>query len=179
MLEALTKSREEIRHQNAELKKLATQDPLTGCLNRRSFFERFETLFNTARRYDEPLSCVMLDLDRFKSINDQHGHSVGDLVLKKVAATLQHTVRDADLLCRYGGEESCILLPHLDIENAAAAAERYRQAIENIVFADLVVTASIGVSAMVESESDPQALLDEADNCLYVAKRQGRNRVAR
>jgi PAS domain S-box-containing protein len=82
MLEVLTKSREEIRHQNAELKKLATQDPLTGCLNRRSFFERFETLFNTARRYDEPLSCVMLDLDHFKSINDQHGHSVGDLVLK-------------------------------------------------------------------------------------------------
>ena len=97
MLDNLSQSRDEIRRQNTELERLATQDPLTMCLNRRSFFQQFETHWNRSQRYGHPLSCVLMDLDYFKSINDLHGHSVGDLVLQKVAAALNQEVRDTDL----------------------------------------------------------------------------------
>ena len=179
MLEALRLSRDEVHKQNQELQYLATRDPLTGCLNRRSFFEQFEFHWKSAARYKHPLSCLVVDLDHFKSINDTYGHAAGDEVLRKAGATLLEQARDSDVVCRYGGEEFCVLLPHLDIENAAKAAERLREALGQMRFAQLRVSASIGVSSLSLGAKEPQELLDQADKSLYVAKRNGRNRVAR
>jgi diguanylate cyclase (GGDEF)-like protein/putative nucleotidyltransferase with HDIG domain len=177
MLELLKNSREEIHRQNEELKVLATKDPLTSCLNRRSFLGQFETQWCAARRYGVPVSCIMVDVDHFKAVNDNHGHAMGDQVLQKIASILNAAVRDGDLVCRYGGEEFSILLPHLDIDDARRAAERYRRAIEASKIHGLSLTASFGVSAMSLGAKDPHELLNEADKCLYVAKRNGRNRV--
>ena len=179
MLKALRLSRDELKQSNKELQYLATRDPLTGCLNRRTFFELFDEQWNAARRHQNPLSCFMVDVDHFKSVNDNHGHSVGDEVLQRVAATMQQTARDSDVVCRYGGEEFCILLPQTDTADACRAAERIRQAIEKLEFANLSVTASLGVSSLALGATNPQELLDQADKCLYVAKRGGRNQVVR
>jgi diguanylate cyclase (GGDEF)-like protein/PAS domain S-box-containing protein/putative nucleotidyltransferase with HDIG domain len=176
-LERLQSSRREIERQNKELKFLATRDPLTGCLNRRSFFEEFDKNWSASTRYGFPLSCVMVDIDFFKSINDEHGHGTGDMVLKKVATALQRTARKPDVVCRYGGEEFCVLLPHVDLEDAGIAAERFRKAIEDLKFPGVSVTASLGVSAISAGAPTTQDLLNQADTCLYVAKRGGRNQV--
>lgn len=178
-LEQLKQTSDEIRHQNLELERLATTDPLTECLNRRSYFSQFEGQWKQAERHGYPLSCIMVDIDFFKSINDTHGHAMGDEVLRGVAATLRNTVRLGDLVCRFGGEEFSILLPHSDIEEAAIAGERLRAAIAATQFPGLSVTASIGVSSRQLGAPDPQGMLDQADKCLYVAKRNGRNQVVR
>ncbi|MGW8256957.1 MAG: diguanylate cyclase, partial [Thermoguttaceae bacterium] len=136
----LKHSREEISRQNEELRILATLDPLTGCLNRRSFFEQFDVHWKTSQRYDFPISCVMVDLDHFKEINDTWGHSQGDNVLRGVSGALQKTMRDCDAVCRYGGEEFCILLPHIDLDHAFLAAERFRSAVEQLEFDGFAVT---------------------------------------
>jgi diguanylate cyclase (GGDEF)-like protein/PAS domain S-box-containing protein/putative nucleotidyltransferase with HDIG domain len=179
MLEQLQESSEEIRNQNQQLQVLATQDPLTGCLNRRSFFEKFDSLWSAASRYDQPLSCLMLDIDHFKSVNDEHGHATGDVVLQKTAGILKTAARDCDLVCRYGGEEFAVVLPHTDIDEAYQAAERFRRTIESTEFEDLSITVSIGVSAIGLGAATPQIMLDQADKCLYVAKRNGRNQAIR
>jgi diguanylate cyclase (GGDEF)-like protein/PAS domain S-box-containing protein len=177
MLETLKQSREEIHRQNEELQLLATRDPLTGCLNRRAFFGQFDTQWGASQRYGHSVSCVMVDVDHFKSINDRYGHAVGDQVLAKVGQTLKNCVRDGDLVCRYGGEEFCVLLPHLDKEAARRAAERYRRAVQAAEFADFSITVSVGVSASSFGAQDPKELLDQADQALYAAKRAGRNRT--
>lgn len=175
----LTESSEEIRRQNQELELLATTDPLTACLNRRSFFTDFETRWEMAVNNTLPISCIMVDIDFFKSINDNFGHSVGDDVLKGVAEVLRTVARIDDLVCRFGGEEFCILLPHTGVDDASEVAERLREAIEATRFPQLSVTASLGVSAICFGATTPQEMLDQADKCLYQAKRQGRNRVVR
>jgi diguanylate cyclase (GGDEF)-like protein/PAS domain S-box-containing protein len=177
LLQKLMKSRADIRRQNQELKSLATRDALTKCLNRRSFFTHFEGHLAAAGRYDYPLSCLMVDVDRFKSINDTHGHGVGDQVLQRVAELLRSMVRKSDLLCRYGGEEFCILLPHVDLDEAVQAAERFRAGLEAQPCCNITVTASFGVSALSLGAHEPRELLDQADQALYAAKRAGRNRV--
>ena len=179
MLDNLRQSSDEIRRQNRELEQLATRDHLTGCYNRRSFFERFNTLWKSALRHSHPLACVMVDVDHFKSINDNHGHSVGDQVLQRVGQILIKTARDSDVVCRYGGEEFAILLPYTTIDEAADAAERIRIALETAMFPNLSITASLGVSAISFGAIDPQGMLDQADKCLYVAKRSGRNQTVR
>ncbi|MCA8996103.1 MAG: diguanylate cyclase [Planctomycetaceae bacterium] len=179
--EALRQSqadREEIHRQNQELERLATRDPLTGCRNRRAFFDLFEQSWSESLRHQDELSCVMVDVDKFKSINDNHGHAVGDEVLKKVAHCLMKTARDSDIVCRYGGEEFAILMPRTGIHDANFGAERFRLAIAALEFPELTVTASLGVSALSENPDSPQELLDQADKCLYYAKRNGRNQVA-
>lgn len=178
-LRQLQQSSESIRQQNTELEKLATTDPLTDCLNRRSFFEQFDALWRTAERHDHPLCCIMVDIDFFKSINDNHGHSMGDEVLRGVGQVLRDTARIGDLVCRFGGEEFCVLLPHTDVGAAEQAGERFRQAIEEKQFPGLSITASVGVSGRSLGAADAQQMLDEADKCLYVAKRNGRNQVVR
>ena len=176
MLQVLSQSRDEIRRQNEELKTLATRDPLTSCLNRRAFRTQFETLWNNSKTRDYPLSCVMVDIDHFKSINDNHGHGVGDQVLQQIANILRSTVRESDLVCRYGGEEFCVLLPQVELADAMLMAERLRHNIETQKCAGLLVTASLGVTTTGLGAQEPRELLDEADKALYASKRSGRNR---
>lgn len=175
----LKSSTEEIRKQNTELEWLATRDTLTGCMNRRSFFGSYERYWREAEANGTPLSAVMVDIDFFKAINDNHGHGMGDEVLRVISRVLMDTVTSKNLVCRYGGEEFTLLMPGLDLDEAELLAERCRLAIEAQVFPKLKVTASLGVSAVCQNPDDPQGLLDQADKCLFVAKRNGRNRVIR
>jgi diguanylate cyclase (GGDEF)-like protein/PAS domain S-box-containing protein len=175
----LKQTQAKIRRQNQQLRDLATLDPLTSCLNRRAFFERFEPLWQAAQRYGQPLSCIMLDIDHFKSINDRFGHAVGDQALQMVSGVLRSMVRASDLICRYGGEEFCVLLPVTTAEEGAQAAERFRKEIESRKFAGISVTASFGVSSVGMKPKDPHDLLNLADKALYASKHTGRNKVTR
>ncbi len=179
MFHELDASTREIKRQNRELEFLATRDPLTGCMNRRSFFKIFDQQFAACQSSNTPLSAFMVDIDHFKSINDNHGHAVGDQVLKLVAETLEKSTRRDDIVCRYGGEEFSVLLPNTNIDSAAVVAENLRQELEALVPADIKVTASLGLSSLADNASSPQDLLEYADQCLYVAKRNGRNQVVR
>jgi diguanylate cyclase (GGDEF)-like protein/PAS domain S-box-containing protein len=178
-LDQLRTKSEQIRQQNEELEKQATTDPLTECLNRRSFFTYFEEHWARAVEGKLPISGIMVDIDFFKSINDDFGHSMGDDVLRAIAATLRDSVRLGDLVCRYGGEEFFILLPHTDIDTATAIGEKIRLAVAATKFPQLSVTASLGVSSITLGAKEPHDILDQADKCLYVAKRNGRNQVVR
>lgn len=179
MLHVLQDSRDEIQRQNKELYLLATRDPLTLCLNRRSFFEKVDTQWQASVRQASPMSFVMLDIDHFKSINDTHGHARGDDVLQQVASAVRAAARECDLVCRYGGEEFCVLLPGLTAAEAAGEAEKYRQAIAARDAGGIRVTASLGAAGTAAAEGDPHALLEQADQALYAAKRTGRDRVVR
>lgn len=183
--EELRASQEEIARQNEELKNLATRDPLTGCLNRRAFFADIEKL--TAEHAGKRLavSFVMSDIDHFKSFNDKYGHAVGDQVIQQVARSLGKSIRAHDLLCRWGGEEFCIMLFSLDIDGAFTVGERIRATVEHEAGPSirttpgLRVTGSVGVATGILGESDPEKLIEQADEALYAAKRTGRNRVVR
>jgi diguanylate cyclase (GGDEF)-like protein/PAS domain S-box-containing protein len=177
-------AQDRVERQNEQLKRLATRDALTGCLNRRAFHEQLELMVALAHRHGHPLSAIMLDIDHFKSINDRFGHAVGDEVLQVIANRLQESLRATDVLCRYGGEEFCVLLPHTAEAGAAEVAEKLRQTIEATPVSSVVVTSSFGVaSAMFQDpqESLPQdhvmSFVRRADAALYHSKRSGRNRV--
>src|SRR5262245_8034933 len=184
-LSELEVSRRKIATQNEELKQLANIDPLTGCMNRRAFLEAADALIRGARNGLTPVSCVMADLDRFKSFNDDLGHAVGDQVLQQVARVLKAALRPTDLLCRYGGEEFCIILPDLNADHAATVAERMRSRVEEQAGPGLrrrphlTVTVSLGLSALEFGATTLSALIDEADRALYAAKQAGRNRLIR
>jgi diguanylate cyclase (GGDEF)-like protein/putative nucleotidyltransferase with HDIG domain len=177
MLQALKDSRDEIHRQNKELTLLATRDPLTSCLNRRSFFTEFETAWKAAQSQATSLACAMVDIDHFKAINDTHGHGAGDQVLQQVSAILRTSAREQDLVCRYGGEEFCIVMPATDLAQGLELMEQVRHRIATTRCADLDVTASLGASALDLGARDPRELLDQADKSLYMSKRNGRNRV--
>jgi diguanylate cyclase (GGDEF)-like protein/PAS domain S-box-containing protein len=180
----LAVSRDELTQQNAKLERLATRDPLTGCLNRRAFFEQMEATLAESRRNGTPLSCLMVDIDRFKSVNDTYGHATGDRVIQEVAKKLVTASRTKDVICRYGGEEFCIGLPNADLAQASMVAERIRQAIEGQCgpaireIPGFHVTASLGVATLDDTAGVVQAI-EAADQALYRAKRGGRNRVCR
>ncbi|MDX9859504.1 MAG: diguanylate cyclase [Rhodospirillales bacterium] len=168
-----------------KIREMAVTDELTGLFNRRHFFERLKVEMNRAKRYGHPLSCVILDLDHFKRVNDTHGHPAGDSVLRSVAQVLQSNCRSADVLARYGGEEFVGILPETTIEGAASMAEKVRMAIESMAVAvadgqDVRITASFGVAGVTQSdgaEIDEDELTRLADQALYRAKTTGRNRV--
>ncbi len=160
----------------------ASTDALTGLANRRHLEEYLGEHFRISSRYGTPLSVIMFDIDRFKSVNDQHGHQTGDQVLRELAGILQATMRDADLCARYGGEEFVAILPATSIEGAIESAERVRAAVEKHVLISggtkLKVTISAGVSTYRSGEQPgPEWLLKEADVSLYEAKSAGRNQV--
>ena len=184
VVEKLAASRTEIERQNAELKRLATRDPLTGCLNRRAFFDSAEPMFTQARDLHENLSCVMCDIDYFKRFNDEYGHGVGDQVIVATAKALTAELRSFDLLCRYGGEEFCILLPNTLPAQAMEIAERLRATIDTTAGASvrsmegLRITSSFGVATLHDGTQDVAGLIDQADEALYVSKQNGRNRVS-
>jgi diguanylate cyclase (GGDEF)-like protein len=173
----LTESRDEIQRSNDQLRILATIDPLTECLNRRSFLEKFEALFAQIPSQATALGCVMVDVDRFKNINDRFGHTVGDTVLKSIARILQAGVGSDGFVCRYGGEEFCVLLPGCYAAQTERFAEILRKAIESEKWSIAPITASLGVSSSELGAPDVKSLLDQADAALYSSKRHGRNRV--
>jgi len=183
MLGMLKKSRDEIRRQNEVLQELATRDSLTNCLNRRSFFEKYKTVFRAAQRDTYPLTCIMTDIDLFKSVNDRYGHTQGDDVICRVAESLHQSLRSTDTVCRYGGEEFCIILPGIDIDQAIEMSERARENIAQLVFSDepdsipVTITSSFGVASIEHQPETLAQLIDRADKALYRSKHTGRNRV--
>jgi diguanylate cyclase (GGDEF)-like protein/PAS domain S-box-containing protein len=186
MMDKLKNSQEQKKTQNEELQRLATQDPLTNHLNRRSFFERADLAWAKAVAESKPLACIMTDIDRFKSINDNFGHSVGDQVIEAVAKIITSSFRKTDLVCRYGGEEFCILMPEAELGEAVKVAEQARAAVAKAVGAKLKttkdpveVTSSFGVSSLSHGAKDIAELINQADKALYLAKQSGRNKVSR
>jgi len=179
-LDNLHESREELQKANERLARLAVEDGLTGLFNHRHMLELLAMEVERAKRYEQPLSCVMLDLDRFADINDAYGHLAGDATLKRVAAILSRNCRRTDLVCRYGGDEFLIICPHTDIQHAAQLAERLRRALlESGAVGDgqaLPVSASFGVASF-SKDSSVTDLVSQADHALYHAKRKGGNRV--
>ena len=164
-----------------QLRLQARLDPLTEVLNRRTFDEMFYREWIVAERHGSQLSCVMMDVDYFKSVNDRFGHPVGDTVLRSLSQVLRLKSRTPDYIARYGGEEFCVLLPNTDEEGAAAFAERCRIAILNEQFPTpegfVHVTASFGVAHRDHDTCRSDHLLERADQALLWAKKQGRNRV--
>jgi diguanylate cyclase (GGDEF)-like protein/PAS domain S-box-containing protein len=178
-LDELEKSRDEIRLQNEELQQLARKDPLTGAANRRSFMEEGEHLFRQARENHAELACLMIDIDHFKRVNDDHGHQTGDEVIRRVADGLMTQLGGRGLVCRYGGEEFCVLIADSKPEEAEALGERARRHIEAPGFASVPVTVSLGLASVRDAASDLTALIDQADRGLYASKENGRNRLTR
>ena len=178
-------SRDEIQQKSIELEHMARHDPLTGCLNRRAFFERMALAWEDARINGMHLSCIALDVDQFKSVNDRFGHPAGDRVIKQVGDTLMRTLRTTDIVGRYGGDEFLAAMPGCDLDTACALAEKLRVAIEERCAvtsgeaAGLRITVSIGVASLHEGHKSVSELVEEADQALYAAKGEGRNRVAR
>ena len=182
-LDQLESSRRRIEEQNVELRQLASRDAMTGCFNRRAFFESAEEMFDAARRSRTPLCCIMADIDHFKQFNDRYGHAVGDQVIQVVARRLSAGLRQVDVLGRYGGEEFCIVLPGATPQDAIAIAERIRADIETnantaIRGTEVVaITSSFGVAALTSATDNIEGLIDQADQALYRSKKSGRNRV--
>jgi diguanylate cyclase (GGDEF)-like protein len=158
-------------------------DVLTGLLNRRAFQGRSKLEWSRSERHQIPLACAILDLDFFKRVNDEFGHTAGDVVLKLVARQLQKQCRVTDSVCRYGGEEFCALLPHTDEQGAASWAELARQSIFDMPVTihdrSIQVTASFGVAGRLAGDDRMELLIERADEALMVAKKSGRNRVVR
>ena len=161
---------------------LAVTDGLTGLHNRRYLDVHFETLFRDAARRDTDLAVLVLDIDRFKSVNDRFGHDAGDAVLKEFAMRINGLTRSVDLVARFGGEEIVVVVPDATLSAARMVAERIRVRVGSVPFEAgpagcLDVTVSIGVAARQPSDRTPADLLKRADVALYQAKSNGRNRV--
>lgn len=166
---------------NQELLQLASTDLLTGLANRRAIMQQAMVEIRRANRYQKDLAVLMLDIDHFKQINDQHGHAAGDKVLVEFADLCRQSIRDTDLAGRYGGEEFFILLPEIDVKTAILSAERIRMTVAEHAFTlrdntVLNITCSLGIAMYLPDRDDLDKLLLRADQALYQAKHQGRNR---
>ena len=159
---------------------LARRDPLTGIANRISMTETLEREVNRAQRYESPLSILMIDLDHFKAVNDNYGHSTGDVVLKEAVRCIKQGLRLSDQPFRFGGEEFVVLLTNTNLEASQIVAERIRNCMESsaVINNEFTIrfTTSIGIAEL-ESQDSEQSLFDHADKALYQAKSEGRNRV--
>ena len=166
--------------QREEVTRLATLDPLTEAYNRRTFIELATRELKQCLRSGRPLSVMVLDLDHFKDINDNHGHLAGDKVLCRVKRIIDDCLRAGDLSARYGGEEFVVLLPETSLSGALKLAERLREAIAEVPNAGIAVTASMGVASLevVDETWTLERLLARADKAMYAAKFAGRNRVS-
>jgi len=165
----------------AEVQRLSVTDVLTGLANRRRLGEVAHREFQRAQRHDLALCAIMLDVDHFKRINDQHGHAAGDQVLSRIGAACRGLVRSTDIAARYGGEELCFVLPETDLDGGRRLAVRLRDCIRSLPFASAVgpfrVTASFGVAQREYSDVTYEDILGRADEALYQAKRAGRDKV--
>jgi len=170
-----------LKQKNSELADLASHDGLTGLFNRNTFMQQLELLMANAKRYEHPLTLIMVDLDHFKPVNDLYGHQMGDAVLQQVAQVLEKCKRASDMAARYGGEEFILLLPYADCQLACTLAERIREQLQQIHFEqhpDLKISASFGVACHdAKIDRTIEDLIERADVALYQAKDQGRNRV--
>lgn len=177
--EQLLRFSRDLAASNERLQRLALTDALTELPNRRSAVERLEQEWALAQRGERMLSCMMVDIDHFKAINDKLGHQAGDEVLKSVAQALRHSARTQDLVCRYGGEEFVVICPDTDLKAAAQCAERLRQKVSELDHQGrgFALTISVGVAERRPDMGSVDALLARADACLYAAKEAGRNRV--
>jgi diguanylate cyclase (GGDEF)-like protein len=182
--EELEERERQLLEVNERLRHMSRTDGLTGLDNRRYLEQQMDLMFAHAERLSEPLACVMCDLDRFKSVNDEHGHHAGDAVLKQFAGILKREAREIDRVGRYGGEEFVVLLPGTVLDAAVTFAERVRKQVEAHTFVfdggSVRRSASFGVAGWPHPRvPDCDRLLRAADDALYVAKETGRNRVVR
>ena len=175
-----------LKRANEEIRILSITDPLTGCYNRGYMTERLPQEIKRAKRYRHSLSLVLCDIDHFKKINDTYGHQVGDRILKEFVQWINESIRDGvDWLARYGGEEFLIVVPETDTKGACCVVERLRRMLSQkaigIQGERIHITASFGVTGLDPATPDekisPEALITQADECLYQAKQEGRNRV--
>jgi len=180
-LKARVKKELNIQDMVMELKMMASTDPMTKLYNRRYFTKISKHILNLAKRENQDISIIMLDIDKFKTINDTYGHDVGDEVIISLADTLIKHQRKSDIVCRYGGEEFVILLPNTSLDGAKTTAEYIRENVEkldiNIGDKTLKFTVSLGVSSVKDDESSIEKSLKRADEALYEAKKSGRNKV--
>ncbi len=180
---AIIRDRTEQRRLQKSLEKLANTDPLTGALNRRAFDANTRAMCEAAARQHRSLSLLMMDIDHFKTLNDTHGHTVGDLAIMEAFERFAGSLRGSDLLGRWGGEEFVALLADSDLEGARATAERVRARLADTPITRpesghvVQLTASFGVAVFRPGEDTPETLIARADDALYRAKREGRNRV--
>jgi diguanylate cyclase (GGDEF)-like protein len=180
--EELKKALLDVEKARGKAEELSQLDPLTGLFNRRHFFSIAEQELARNIRHHHCLSLIMMDIDHFKSINDKHGHCVGDLVLREVGEKIRNTLRRSDTPCRYGGEEFAILMPETDSFAALMIGSRLQKVVEEtIVETDkgpVIITISVGIATMHENgHAEIHVLMDQADQALYEAKKAGRNQV--
>jgi diguanylate cyclase (GGDEF)-like protein len=162
---------------NELLLSMAFRDGLTGLLNYRAFSETLMTECERARRYQTTFSLMMIDVDHFKRVNDEHGHQAGDMVLSSLAGRFVSRLRKSDMVFRYGGEEFMVILPQTGLYKASGLAERLRAVVEKMTFpGDLSITISAGVGQYQDGRT-PSDLVKQVDTGLYLAKGKGRNRV--
>jgi diguanylate cyclase (GGDEF)-like protein/PAS domain S-box-containing protein len=178
---ARKETEEKIQRLNAGLEQLAMTDYLTNLYNRRYFMQRGTEEFKRARRNNQPLSLLMMDIDHFKKVNDTYGHEAGDMALQQVAAVLKSSLREIDILGRMGGEEFAVLLPGTSLHEAAILAGRVRQTIADMSVempgALLSITISVGAAVIIDEMTCIDDILRSADASMYLAKRHGGNRV--
>jgi diguanylate cyclase (GGDEF)-like protein/putative nucleotidyltransferase with HDIG domain len=172
----------DIRESFKKLEKLAIRDGLTGLYNQRHFHEVLSNEYKKAKRHGQPLSCIMIDLDYFKAVNDNYGHQYGDFVIAQSGQILKRLVRDTDFVARYGGEEFIIILPNTDLQGAFILGERIRKVFVNNKFSKDRIAETVTISAGISSTADENVVGDEdlianADKALYRAKWRGRNNV--
>jgi diguanylate cyclase (GGDEF)-like protein len=180
---AVALERAEWQERATQFQLMSITDPLTGLLNRRYLEERLTEELNRSQRYNYSMSCLMIDIDDFKDYNDQNGHQAGDVALKITAHALKATLRSADVACRYGGEEFCILLPQTTLSEAGVIAERMRQRVAETDYPHGksqplgTVSVSIGISTFAKHIDTAESVIAAADRALYSAKHLGKNRI--
>jgi diguanylate cyclase (GGDEF)-like protein len=171
----------ELKAAREHAEKLAQTDTLTGIKNRRAFFDNTTRLVKQACRYERPLTTVMIDIDNFKTINDTHGHFIGDEVIRQVATLISQNLREVDIFGRMGGEEFGLVFPETDFAEAQTLCERLRSLIEKLTIElnghALKITCSFGMACKSSEKDSIESLLTLADKALYKAKNLGRNRV--
>lgn len=180
---AVALERAEWQDRATQFQLMSITDPLTGLLNRRYLEERLTEELNRSTRYNYSVSCLMIDIDDFKKYNDLNGHQAGDAALKITAHCLKAALRSADIACRYGGEEFCVLLPQTSLTEAGVIAERMRQRVAETEYPYGksqplgVVSISVGISTFARHIDTAEKVISAADQALYTAKSQGKNRI--
>jgi len=168
-----------LRYAHKKASSNANMDPLLNCLNRRAFFERFDAILSQCQRHKYPLALVMMDIDKFKQFNDNHGHSFGDQVLLKATSVFAKTLRESDIFARYGGDEFILALPNTTQDNAIELLTRVQAELLQLELSpesDFSITISFGLTSLIEHDTLDK-LLNRADIALYQAKNLGRNRI--